>query len=204
MRTMMSEFVVIVLGVLVALGLESAWQDRQDRAREASMIRDLAVEFRRNRELLVGDLDRNRARMEAADEWRAAEAAVGTLPADSARAFMTRSFALYRFDPEDGVLRSVMETGGLELVRRDDLRSALSGWPGRVAEARQTALDATNARHLLVRDIWGVIEGSGSELRRELVLTSHVAYRGSVVGQQEWLLQELERILSLLGQAAAD
>ena len=197
-RRMASEFVVIVLGVLVALGLESAWQERQDRTREVSVIQDLTIEFRRNRSLLVRDLEENRTQLAAAEEWSAAESSGGALPPDSASAFMEASIRIFRFDPEDGVLRSALETGGLEILRSDELRSALGGWFGRVEEARQTALDATNARHALLGELYDTAEGAGSELRRRLVLRSYASLRRTVVWQQESLLLELDRVLSLL------
>ncbi len=111
---------------------------------------------------------------------------------------MEGSILVFRFDPEDGVLRSVLETGGLELVRSDELRGALSGWLGRVAEARQTAMDVTNARHVQLGELYDTVEGSGSELRRQMVLSIHARMRRNVITQQEWLLLELDRVLSLL------
>ena len=189
---------VIVLGVLVALGLESAWQAQQDRRREASLIQNLTVEFRQNRNLLLNDLDRNRTEMARAEDWGAAELTSGALPSDAAYAFMQGSMGIFRFDPDDGVLRSGLETGGLELIRSDELRSALSGWLSRVAEARQTALDMTHLRNVLWGEIFDTVEGSGSEFRRQLVLRTHARMKRDVIGQQERLLHDLEEILSLL------
>ena len=117
------EFVVIVVGVLVALGLESWWQGRQERVLEAEYLESLQTELRRNlasiesvsdvSELKRSWLERARIILEAG------------LVADSAGIFLEGALqgSGVPVVPQvsDAVFQDLVSTGRLALIR-DDLK----------------------------------------------------------------------------------
>jgi hypothetical protein len=68
LRRVAGEFAVIVLGVLVALFMESAWEDRQERQLAGEYVERLREEVRLNREELSSDLAFNAVNCQAASE----------------------------------------------------------------------------------------------------------------------------------------
>jgi hypothetical protein len=149
-----SEFLVIVVGVLVALACDAWWKSYLDRVREAAILRDLLTEFTANREQLSGDIIDNEASLHAANTLvRLGDSAIRLLPLDSARALAGQAFTLRTFDPLNAVLRSVVETGEFGLISDPELRSALAAWDDGLVELRllKHSLSVWSNNHILPR-----------------------------------------------------
>ena len=58
-KKLFTEFLIIVIGVFVALAAESWWSDRESRQFEADLIEDMKTEFRSNIEILESDIQFN-------------------------------------------------------------------------------------------------------------------------------------------------
>jgi hypothetical protein len=134
-----AEFAVIVVGVLVALLAESAWQERGERAREQVILEDLLDEFRENERRLLRDIDLSQASRESAVAWAAVMKGGVQVSSDSVATLWAGALNWGRFDPVTGALRSVVDGGELSLIRNDELRLAVAGWSDRAEEARITA-----------------------------------------------------------------
>jgi hypothetical protein len=52
-RRLAADFVIIVVGVLVALGVDAAWEAREERVREAAYLRQLRVDLSATADTLV-------------------------------------------------------------------------------------------------------------------------------------------------------
>ena len=194
---MVGEFAVIVLGVLVALGLESTWQARQDRVREAELIQDLTGEFRANRDRLLADIERNAAL------FATAQALEALPPSSPVPGDLGGSFGIQRFEPLDGVLQSTIQTGDLGLLLDPTLRAGLAGWPARVREAERTAIDNQATRASILPQLLDVIVRPTTDGRRQLFLGWFRGLGNRPLQQQQELLRELHRILVLLEEAGA-
>jgi len=123
-----AEFLVVVTGVLVALAVGAWWQSREDQAKEAAYLTQLAADLRET-------------------ERAAAEADAFLLPVDRAGSLLWLSF--YRSDPPPrdsllalaeramwmssvrpvtGTAEALVATGDLALVRDDSLRTAVTAY----------------------------------------------------------------------------
>ena len=134
-----SGFVVIVVGVLVALSADAAWAERNDRSREQELLTDLLEEFRENKALLDRDIRLSADSRAAGDLWAQAMTGDVLLDPDSLAALWLAAQSWGRFDPVTGALRSVLDGGELSLIRSPELRVALAGWTDRAEEARFTS-----------------------------------------------------------------
>jgi hypothetical protein len=152
----LSGFIVIVVGVLVALAADAAWAERSDRIREQEALADLLEEFRANETMLLGDIATNREAKAGGQGW--ADAMLGRLPipVDSANALLRAALWDARFDPATGALRSLIDGGELRLIQNSDLRRALAGWEDRTAEARLTTQSWDSQRHTLLPFVLGL------------------------------------------------
>ena len=55
-RTLFIEFLIIVIGVFIALAAESWWSEREDRLRESDIREDIVAEFAANIRILEADI----------------------------------------------------------------------------------------------------------------------------------------------------
>ena len=128
-RWFAAEFLVVVTGVLVALGVQSLYQRREDGRREIAWLRQLAAELQATEAAMaeadsfVGSADRSGARL-----LRAYRAPV---PPDSIVAWLndTGRFAFHL--PVTGTAEAFVASGDLQLVRSDSLRGAIAEYVGR-------------------------------------------------------------------------
>lgn len=131
------ELVIVVVGILIAIGLDSAWQERADRQTEERILQALHEEFQGSQNQLNAQmrvyLNRNAATAKLLELGPAA----ADLPADSLDAlwlWVTRSGS---YDPPSGVLESILASGDLNLIRDRELQIALGEWPGAVENFKQ-------------------------------------------------------------------
>lgn len=138
-RRWASEFIVIVAGVIVALGANAMWGDWQDRRAEHAYL-----------DQLRGDLDENLVRLRDAMKLEdtqhaaagAAYAAVvrgDNISKDSAAAWMVTRRGVYYSDPRllTGTVTTLISTGDLKLIRNSSLRQSIAGYSTRIQEDRE-------------------------------------------------------------------
>ena len=140
------EGVLIVVSILLAFSIESWQADRDLRAEEQRILRQLKSEFEANVELLA--LRRqNQERILQAAAWILSVTGPSDGRVVDADVFYSRVFEATdwaTFDPQDGVLQSLLQTNKLEVIQSEPLRARLAAWPAMVrdiAEDEQVARD---------------------------------------------------------------
>jgi hypothetical protein len=187
------ELVVIVAGVLIALGAQAVAQDWSDRRREQAFLADLLEEFRLNEAQLLKDLDETNHAMSSAELWREVDPASAALSTDSSAALYAASLNPARFDPFSGSLRSVIDGGDLGLIRNRHLRAALAGWRDRTQEQVMTSFSVDVIRATLGQFL--IAEGQAAP-RAALEVDRLML---EVIGtQQNALLEPLRDIIAML------
>ena len=155
-RWFAAEFLVVVSGVLVALALNAFYQDRVDAEREAGYIEQLAA-----------DLEESEAAFEAAVAGNEAERAkvmqllafFGENKPPSREQFdEVRVLSMRLAQPTLSTAQAVVETGDLQLIRDDALRSAIIQYVG-AGEAYAETQDAIAWEWLtpLIRSYYGIV-----------------------------------------------
>jgi hypothetical protein len=198
-----SGLVLIVVGVLAALGGDAVWQGRADVIREQELLRDLFEEFGENRERLLADIEWSQESKAAGSAW--ADAMLGTTspPLDSVAQLWVLASDWGRFDPVTGSLRSVIDGGELNLIRNEDLRAAVAGWSDVAEEARLTSRDvsvqlAGQAPVALTLEPGGP-HNAGGLAAIEVVR----AFSEGSLSQLITLLEQLETIIAMIEQELA-
>ena len=140
-----SEFVVIVVGVLVALTFDQWNADRQDRATELGYLTGLASDLRDDvtvySEILIPLIDR--AALALPEVWAVATGAV-PFPRDTlglVRTVVSSRGAIFSFPIRGATYDELVATGNLRLIQSANLRSAVVEYYGlkRLAEVRSQA-----------------------------------------------------------------
>lgn len=154
------EFVTIIVGVLVALAVNNAWQARADRISEREYIGAVIDEVRGNMTSVEGlMLTAGKAHDALEGSRRLHESGH---PRDSASQFIAGLVGGVTFIPAPNVSRAVMQdlvsTGNIRLIRNAELRrtiletyASMDATLERIERAQQSiapGLDALIARHL--------------------------------------------------------
>jgi hypothetical protein len=137
-RGSLREVGLIVAGVLIALGLEAAWQYRVDRADERDLLDALASEFHENTIALdrwIGLHQQVASGVEGLiDHLESASEGTTVSVPDSLVGMIGRSPT---FDPELNMLDAAVSSGRISLVRSAEVQRALASWSRSLADAQE-------------------------------------------------------------------
>jgi hypothetical protein len=138
-RTSLREFLIIVAGVLAALGAQAAWEARQERELEQGYLAQLARDARENADRLENAIQQDStAHLAAVSLMRTLEYDIPGVAPDSIMQWLDRAGSSSEFQPVTGTHRAILETGDLRVVRDERVRAALVSYA--------TSLDRETAR----------------------------------------------------------
>jgi hypothetical protein len=165
-----AEFVVIVVGILVALAGDAWWEGRVERREEREAIASLEDEFTAS----LRDLGNGRERHEEIAaairrllEWTGPSP---SLPDDDAVAVtLNDAIGTYTtYNDRRGVLDGVIASGALRLIQNDSLRAMLAGWPAVVEDLTEDEVLAMELRNgELLPYVYRMIPIDGSRFARD-------------------------------------
>ena len=166
LRRALGELVIIVLGVLIALGVDSIWEQMRERSAEAAYLEALFVDALSDSleyETVVGVLER----AESATESMLAILGGGEVPGDPL--LLSQQVFCASFLPLPVINRTTLDdllsTGNLNLLRDRELRSALLEYYGRIATEMQWSgehrANQDRYRQRLSASRWSEISGDG-------------------------------------------
>ena len=123
-RYAVRETALIVVGVLIALGVNAWWGQRQDRSDERRYLGQLRDDALANESILQSSLAEDSASLDALIRFGDA-LTTGRMPERPAMEIF--DLALRYSDPRPvlGTLDHLIQSGGVELIRDDPLRSSL-------------------------------------------------------------------------------
>lgn len=128
LRWFAAEYLIVVLGVLTAVGLNAWWGGQQEAEREQSYLRQLAADLQETERIVaeanaaIAPWDRSTARL--LESFRMPERP----PLDSLRLWIGGARRVNRVRPVVGTAEALVATGDLNLLRNDSLRSAITAY----------------------------------------------------------------------------
>ena len=143
-----AELGVIVVGILIALGVDTWWQQRQDRGVERESLAAVHTEFQENH-ARYGEAIRTHQEI--------VQAVVAVLAASPENCndelAETLRVAVYRwqtFDPATGETELLIASGRLALIRDANLRRRLASWSSLVSDLVEDEARAVVRRDAMV------------------------------------------------------
>lgn len=201
------EFIVVVVGVFIALAAESWWSEREDRRFEREIREDMLVEFESNARILIGDIAFNEEAREfiATLSGLSDEALLAIPDVVLSQQFGSGSFVSAGFDPELGSVQALVESGNLGALGDRELRLRLSRWDGLLKQCRRKntlAVEFDNSLTPLIVRAGSDLHWSETE-RRELraLLDAVLQFFDTRVVCQNELLGEAQDILAFLHES---
>lgn len=204
---LLQEFVVIVIGVFVALAAESWWSEREDRRIERDFREDIVAEFEANIRILNADLAANEgARPRIAILQGLSDDALMAFADEQITGMFYPSIDWPGFDPEMGAVQALVESGNLAVVSDRELRLGLARWAGLLENNRRFNLQAVQfqQREVVPSFARAAADGRWSDgERRELQiqLSQFVTLFDTTVNNQRQLLVTAQDILVFLQES---
>jgi hypothetical protein len=138
LRFLGAELVIVVLGVIIALGIESWWSGVQDSRRADSHMAALHDEFSANLDSLRGNVAREENIKGAAAQLLSIM--VGDIPRpspDSLVAITWEAFSFPPYEPLTTAYDNLISTGDIALIQDDQLKRDLALFMSEVEHYRQ-------------------------------------------------------------------
>lgn len=134
-RYALGELAIVVMGILIALWLNGWWGERIERREEHRALLRLQDAFRADRTQLLSVIEHHeRQRSSTQALLRTMEPGAPPITPTEVTAHFNWALVSWTFNPSDGVLQDLLNSGRLHLITNDQLRSKLAAWPGQVAD----------------------------------------------------------------------
>jgi len=157
--------VLIVVGVLIALSLESVWQNRAERAAEENLLLGLRDEFVENSSSLERWLGLHERVVTATEQFIAHLESVPegqrVVVPDSVLAEMARTPT---YDPELTSLDAAFNSGQISLIRSVEIQRALASWMRLLADAQEEEQRGVDLVYSRLLPLLGVATNLGPAL----------------------------------------
>ena len=190
---LLAELIVVLLGVLIALGVDSWWQGRAERGRELAYLRSINADLAVTVESLQSAIESDSAIFNRLDSalvvlWGQEDVAVQELS-------RLVAIVLPPFKLNIGTLNALVGTGDIGLVQSEPLRSQLIAGAARFSEGydgTQSVLSraADNARGLIIELTRLQLESERPEVLLASMRRSPV-FIGSVSLHQNYIRNQL-------------
>jgi len=133
-----SELLIVVVGILIAVSLNSWREDNIDRNREQFYLKSLKADFEQTLNSLIEINNQNLESKAAVQRMIAViEHPDVKHSTDSLKSFFRNLFGFNRFVPASGTYKEIISSGSLQILTNDELRIALSSWEDKITRNRQ-------------------------------------------------------------------
>tara|TARA_R110002167_G_scaffold115853_21_gene290531 strand:+ start:260 stop:1066 length:807 start_codon:yes stop_codon:yes gene_type:complete len=136
------EIVLVVIGILIALSLNTWNTNRLNRIEEVQLLKQLKIELLQNQEKLTAkEKLRTRTIKSSLRVLALIDDPSIIKDPDEIDHHLANMIPNYTFDPSEGIIAQLLEGGKLSLIQNDRLRYDLSKWSSMLAELAEEEQD---------------------------------------------------------------
>ena len=133
-----SELLIVVVGILIALSLNNWREDNANKNKEQYYLNSLRTDFEQSLASLTEILNQNKESNLAAKKVLAAiHNGYSNSAVDTVKKVFRKLFGFNRFVPASGTYKEIISTGSLQILRDNELRIALSSWEDMITRNQQ-------------------------------------------------------------------
>ncbi|MDX1591199.1 MAG: hypothetical protein R3283_04515 [Balneolaceae bacterium] len=138
------EILLVVVGILIALQVDTWNTERENRVLEQQMLMNLRDEIRTNQRELKRDNDLN---TQSLDAWyQLLDANRVNYSPEKTDSLIGHAFNFATFDARTGVIDEIIASGSLKLIKDEKLKFMISQWSGELNDLREDVV--------IRRDFW--------------------------------------------------
>jgi hypothetical protein len=133
-----SELLIVVVGILIALSLNNWREDNANKNKEQYYLKSLKTDFEQSLASLTEILNQNKESDLAIKKVLAAiHKGYSNSTVDTVKKVFRNLFGFNRFVPASGTYKEIISTGSLQILRDNELRIALSSWEDMITRNQQ-------------------------------------------------------------------
>ena len=141
------EIILVVVGILVAIQIDTWKEDRANRKKEAQILKNIHEEFTRNKAQL-DDITAVNIEMLRNTDWMLQQwPDYNKINLDTLKLRAEKMAGTPTFNPSQSVIRSLISTASFELIQNDSLKSELLRFPDLYDDYHDEEIDSKNAFH---------------------------------------------------------
>ncbi|MFZ1807142.1 MAG: DUF6090 family protein [Cyclobacteriaceae bacterium] len=137
------EIILVVIGILIALSINNWNEVRKEHLVELEALKDLKSEFERNILVFEEHLNEKRIGKNKIDTYINLLIA-GNANVEDIIAFYDYGFSGYTYNPSNGVLSSVINSGNINTLSRKELKYELTSWNDVLFDYQEEEIIALN------------------------------------------------------------
>ncbi|WP_445748327.1 DUF6090 family protein [Polaribacter sp.] len=193
------EIVLVVIGILLALQINTWNENRKLKIAEQEILRNLLKELIINKETLNYYLDKHLEGYKSGFYLLTLfQKDISTIPEIKLDSTLAKLEEVLTFEASDGIIKSLIASGKIDIIQNTELKSLITSFDGYVINAIQE----TETLKLLIHDrLWPSIDGKISSSNRLRTYKDYGEYpKGSYTSDYEWFFKsrEMEDIVSNL------
>ncbi len=137
------EILLVVIGILIALQINTWNQNRISKNKESLLLDELHSEFKMNRIQLDSVLVKHRIALEGCDQLiKMFPIDIEKQNLDTISKFLTNSLYNWTFNPSQGVVKSITNTSSFDIISNDELRKLIVSWQDLVVDYQEDEISA--------------------------------------------------------------
>ena len=206
LRYAIGEIVLVVIGILIALQINTWNENRKERSERDYVVHELLAEFQVNLELLRRNVDSNKGLISQMDSMLH-ELKSMRFPGDENKILI--NYRMDNFLPSEGMINSISTTDSYHYIENTDLRRMLRNWSGYVKDLQENELEFMEVRrnlddylspYIRIRSQFpkedGISVTNKLELSNRLYQSRYL--RWIIIMEGEQLIKKIEEIVTLL------
>jgi hypothetical protein len=132
------EVILVVIGILIALSINTWNENRKDGIKEQIILKSLKVNLKENLKLLdlanKATIDAYNSSLNLHELIKPKNTVVNTNQINSLISVM---FDYFTFDPNSGAINEIINSGHLNIIKNEELKNQISNWSGTVEDTQR-------------------------------------------------------------------
>jgi len=222
-RYAIGEIVLVVIGILIALQINTWNEHRKMQIQEQDILKGLEIEFTINFNRLEKVIQIQQKSNESANKIMTYfNQDISDIPEAKFDSLQHNIYNAWTFDPRKGLLNSVIASGQINLISSIELKNQLASFEDMVddLEEESQAIQLLNAKHILITSEYMNIgklneigyesfvnEGFRSDYNRFFkdilvynIINNASSWRYDLLNEEIEIMQSIERILELIAE----
>ncbi|MDT0559638.1 DUF6090 family protein [Ichthyenterobacterium sp. W332] len=144
------EIILVVIGILIALQINNWNEGRLEVVQESKILRNLKNDFKNNRKMLDSAIVKTKEGIQFSLEMLNYTGEKNTLShAYQFDSIINKIFITPSFNPVNGTLNEIMNSGQLVIISNEELRKLLAVWPAVMQKVYSRFEETENFENLL-------------------------------------------------------
>lgn len=149
MKYALGEIFLVMVGILLALQVNNWNENRKTNQQEVELLESLQTEFTFNKEELERCITKAKAIQKSCERLleNTGNKGMNLSPSESDSLLSVGLLNIITFDPGNGILNDIINSGKIHVLKNEKLKNILSNWDGMLNDVKEDETWAVNERN---------------------------------------------------------